>query len=165
MASTIQSLFPMTPNRAEDFTIYPCAVNFSAPIVAGKYVFSDATTPPQVFGKLLQMQKGIIAGINVTANCSEEDFTKAIDYPLELQILHGGNKTPVNLQPFPFANFSQSESFQLQWIANGTTTQQEEEFEIQVKGEVNQLTGMTSNTLNLTVVFNFICVGLDRLKG
>lgn len=165
MANTIQSLFPMTPNVAEDFTIYPCSVTFDAPIIAGKYVFSESTTPSKVFGKLLQKQKGVIAGISVSANCTEEQFTRAIDKPLELQIIHSGNGSPVNLSPFPFANFSQSENFQLQWKASGTTTQQEEEFIITVNGEVNQLTDMLSNTLKLTIVFNFIRVGIDELKG
>lgn len=165
MAATIQNLFPMTENRAKDFTVYPCYLKFSAPIQAGKYVFSRTTTPPQVFGKLLQKQIGVIAGIMISANTTEQDFTSAVNDCLKLQILHDGNKTPVNMAPFPFSNFSQAENFELQWEATGATVRQEENFSLEVSGEVDQLTGMTLNELELKVIFNFIRVGSDRLKG
>lgn len=165
MAQTIQSLFPFTENRAEHFNVYPVYLKFSAPIVAGQYVFNDTLTPSQVFGKLLQPQKGIIAGIMISANCSDSQFTSAIDDPLYLQILHGGNKTPVNMAAFPFSNFTQGDNFQLQWKCSGGSASQEEEFLLQVSGKVNQLTGMTSNELELRIAFNFIRVGIDELKG
>lgn len=165
MANTIQSLFPYTNNIAEDFNVYPVFLKFSAPIVNGEYVFNEKLTPPQVFGKLLQPQKGIIAGIMISANCTESQFSSAIDNPLYLQILHGGNKTPVNMAPFPFCNFSQGDNFQLQWKCSGGTVNQEEKFLLQVTGKVNQLTGMTSNELELKIAFNFIRVGIDNLKG
>lgn len=165
MANTIQSLFPYTNNTAEDFNVYPVFIKFSAPIVNGEYVFNEKLTPPQVFGKLLQPQKGIIAGVMISANCTESQFTSAIDDTLYLQILHGGNKTPVNMAPFPFCNFSQGDNFQLQWKCSGGTVNQEEKFLLQVTGKVNQLTGMTSNELDLKIAFNFIRVGIDNLKG
>jgi hypothetical protein len=165
MAATIQNLFPFTYCRAEDFIVYPCALKFYAPVIAGKYVFNGTTTPAQRFGKLLQKQKGIIAGVMVSANCSERDFTAAIDEPLKLQILHDGNGTPVNMSPFPFSNFSQSENFQLQWEASGTTRTQEEFFKLGISGSVDQLQNMTSNELQLNVVFNFIRVGSDKLQS
>lgn len=165
MAQTIQSLFPFTENRAEYFNIYPVYLKFSAPIVAGQYVFNETLTPSQVFGKLLQPQKGVIAGVMISANCSESQFTSAIDDPLYLQILHGGNKTPVNMAAFPFCNFTQGDNFQLQWKCSGGSASQEEDFLLQVSGKVNQLTGMTSNELELRIAFNFIRVGIDELKG
>ena len=163
MGATIQNLFPLTLNKYEDFTVYPCAVAFSAPVVGGKYIFSRTTTPPQYFGKLLQTQIGIIAGISLSANCAEEDFTRAVNGTLELQILHGGNKTPVNAAPFPFANFSQTDNFQLEWISSGCDTKQQENFELSITGAVDQLPNMTSNELELKVVFNYIRVGSDKL--
>ena len=163
--STIQNLFPETSNKYEDFTVKPCEVVFSAPVVAGRYVFNRNLTPPQNFGKLLQKQVGIIAGVMVSANCSEADFTRAVSGFLNLQIRHGGNGTPVNQSPFPFANFSQSENFQLEWVSSGGNKNQEEEFEILVEGEVEQLPNMTLNELELKVVFNFIRVGTDKLNG
>ena len=165
MAATLQNLFPFTKNKAEDFTVYPCFIKFSAPIIGGKYVFNETTTPAQRFEKLLQKQTGIISGIMLSANCEEKDFTKAIDRPLLLQILHDGNKTPVNLSPFPFVNFSQTENFQLQWTASGATIKQEEYFKLSITGEVKQLQNMTSNKLDLYVVFNFIRVGSDKFQG
>lgn len=165
MAQTIQNLFPKTDNRAEDFTVYPCCLKFSAPIIAGKYVFSRQTTPPQEFGKLLQGQKGVIAGLMISANTTEENFTSAVNDFLLLQILHDGNKTPVNMAPFPFANFAQVGNFQEQWEPNGATVRQEEYFSLDITGTVDQLTGMSLNELELKVVFNFIRVGADKLKG
>lgn len=165
MAATIQSLFPFTHNDADDFTVYPCSLSFSAPIVNGEYVFSESTTPAQKFGKLLQDQKGIIAGVMVSANCGEPEFTTAVKDCLLLQILHDGNKTPVNLSPFPFANFSQTENFQLQWEPTGGTVKQEESFLLSISGKVDQLQNMLSNELELKVIFNFIRVGTKKLKG
>ncbi len=81
-----------------------------------------------------------------------------------LQILHGGNRTPVNMRPFPFSNFSQADNFQLQWQCSGGTVSQEEEFFLQVTGKVNQLTSMTNNELILKVSFNFIRVGIEQLE-
>lgn len=163
MASTIQSLFPLTMNKYKDFMIYPCCLIFSAPVIGGKYIFSEATTPAQKFGKLLQPQTGIIAGVMVSANCAEDEFTKAIDEPLKLQILRNGSNTPVNLSPFPFANFSQAENFQLEWEASEGTANQEELFNLQISGSVVQLPSMTSNELSLKIVFNFIRVATDKL--
>ena len=94
MANTLQNLFPFTNNRAEDFNIYPVFLKFSAPIVAGQYVFNETLTPSQVFGKLLQPQKGVIAGVMISANCSESDFTSAVDDPLYLQICTAGTRRP-----------------------------------------------------------------------
>ena len=165
MASTIQNLFPLTKNKYEDFTVYPCRLTFSAPIVNGKYVFSESTTPAQEFGKLLQKQTGIIAGVMIAANCNEQDFTTAVNDSLLLQILHDGNKTPVNLAPFPFANFSQTENFQLEWVATVANMKQEEHFKLSITGDVEQLPNMTSNELELKIIFNFIRVGSDKLNG
>lgn len=165
MAATLQSLFPMTQNKGSEFDIHPCYVEFSAPVIAGKYIFSEATTPAVKFEKLNQGQTGIIAGVMISANCEPSQFAAAIDKPLKLQVLHGGNNTPINTSPFPFTEFSQGDNFSLQWQITGTTTQQEEYFRLAVLGEVNQLTGMTLNELVLKITFNFIRVGTDRLKG
>lgn len=164
MANTLQNLFPLSRLNPDDCNIFPVYVKFSAPIVAGQYVFSPVTTPAQSFGHLSQPQAGIIAGVMVSANCEESQFTAALDEPLFLQILHGGNETPVNMAPFPFSNFSQADNFQLQWKTSGCGVDQKEDFLLQVTGKVNQLTGMTSNELVLKVSFNYIRVGLDKLE-
>ena len=165
MANTIQNLFPFTKNRAEDFTVYPCSVLFSAPVRLGKYTFNRTLTPPQVFGKLLQGQRGIIAGVMVAANTTEENFTSGVNGSLMLQILHDGNKTPVNLAPFPFANYAQAGLFQLDWTSSGSTVRQEENFSLAVTGTVDQLTGMSLNELELKISFNFIRVASDKIEG
>jgi len=158
MANTLQNLFPFNLNKSKDFTVYPCYVEFSAPVQNGKYIFNVTTTPPVEFGKLLQGQTGVIAGVMIGANCSGDDFTAAIDKPLKLQVLHGGNGTPVNMAPFPFTNFAHGDNFQLQWEPTGTDTKQEESFKLAVTGEVEQLQNMTLNELVLKVSFNFIRV-------
>lgn len=165
MAQTIQQLFPFTHIQAEAFNVRPVHARFAASVFGGKYVFNKISTPPFDFGKLLQKEKGIIAGIMISANCPEADFSAACESPLMLQIIHGGNKTPVNSAPFPFSNFSMGDNFQLQWKCSGTTRNQEEHFLLQVDGEVNQLSNMTQNELVLNVVFNFIRVGIDKLKA
>ena len=165
MSNTIQNLFPMTNNRAEDFKVVPCYVEFSAAVDNGKYVFDNIKTPPKVFGKLLQGQKGIIAGVMVSANCTDQQFTEAVNGALFLQILHAENDTPVNMAPFPFANFSQGGNFQEQWQITASSMIQEEAVKLSVTGAVDQLTGMSQNELILKVSFNFIRVGAENLKG
>lgn len=165
MSNTIQSLFPLTNNKAEDFTVYPCYVEFSAPIQGGKYVFNETTTPAKKFSKLLQGEKGIIAGVMVSANCTDQQFTEAVNGALFLQILHEENNTPVNMKPFPFSNFSQGGNFQEQFKITASTMQQEEAVKLAITGEVDQLTGMTQNELVIKVSFNFIRVGEKNLKG
>lgn len=158
MAATLQSLFPQIRPAMEGFNVFPCYAEFSAPVIYGKYVFSEQTTPAVDFGKLLQGQTGIIAGVMISANCTPEQFTEGVDKPLKLQVLHGGNLTPINMSPFPFTEFSQGDNFQSQWEITASTLQQEENFKLAVTGEVNQLTGMTNSELILKVTFNFIRV-------
>lgn len=156
MAATIQSLFPYTKINPDFVNVYPCLASFEAPVIAGKFVFNETTTPPVNFGKILQGQKGVIAGLMLSSNCSESEFTTNVVEPLKLQVIHGGNLTPVNMAGFPFSNFSQAENFQLQWVSTGVTIDQEEEFLLSVNGKLNQIPGIASNKLKLDVVFNFI---------
>lgn len=164
MAATLQSLFPQLVPDMDGITVFPCYAEFSAPVQAGKYVFNEVTTPSVDFGKLLQGQVGIIAGVMISANCQPSDFAEAVDKPLELQVIHGGNMTPVNMAPFPFTEFSQGDNFQLQWEITGASMQQEENFKLAVRGEVDQLSGMSNNELKLKVTFNFIRVGVNKVK-
>lgn len=165
MANTLHSLFPYSRNRWNDFTVFPCYTEFSAPVVLGKYIFSEQTTPAVEFGKLLQGQTGIIAGVMISANCSDADFSAAVDKPLKLQILHGGNNTPINMAPFPFTEFSQGDNFTQSWEITGASTKQEENFKLSIAGELDQLQNMSLNELVLKVSFNFIRVGSANLKG
>ena len=165
MAATLQSLFPLTANKGEDFYIVPCYTEFHAPVIGGKYIFNEFTTPAVEFGELLQEQTGIIAGIMLSANCTDEQFTSALEEnsPLMLQVLHGENNTPVNTKPFPFTSFAHGDNFSVQWEVSGVTMNQVEGAKLAITGEVNQLTGMTSNELIIRVAFNYIRVGSKKL--
>lgn len=163
MAATIQSLFPFTQINPDQVNIYPCLATFEAPVIAGEFVFNDTVTPPVNFGKLLQGQKGVIAGLMLSANCSDSEFTSNVVEPLKLQVIHGGNGTPVNMAGFPFSNFSQAENFELQWVATGVDVAQEENFFLSVNGKLNQIPGIASNVLKLDVVFNFIRIAYGAI--
>lgn len=165
MAATLQSLFPFTTNKGKDFNVYPVYTKFSAPIINGKYVFSEATTPAQVFGKLLQGQFGVIAGVMISANCSADDFTANVNDALTLQIVHAGNNTPINMSAYPFSSFAHGDNYQAQWEITSATTQQEEDFKLSVSGEVDQIAGMLSNELELRIAFNFIRTSKEKLDG
>lgn len=165
MAATIQSLFPRSLIDTHKVTIYPRLASFEAPVIGGEFVFNETTTPPVNFGKVLQGEKGVIAGLMLSANCSEAEFTTNVIESLKLQVIHGGNLTPVNLAGFPFSNFSQAENFELQWEDTGVTVDQEEDFFLSVNGRVNQIPGITSNKLKLDIVFNFIRLAEGALEG
>lgn len=164
MANTLQNLFPQKMIRGDHYNVYPCYAKFAAPVIAGKYVFNAKTTPPVEFGKLLQPQIGIIAGVMISANCPPADFAAAVDDPLKLQIIHGGNNTPVNMRPFPFSNFSDGDNYQEQFICSTTSKNKEESFLLGITGEVNQILNMTQNELVLKVSFNFIRADKDEFE-
>lgn len=155
MANTIYSLFPLSQIKSEHVTIYPCYVEFKAAIQNGQYVFENNAAE---FGKLLQGQTGVIAGVSISANCTDAEFTTAIESPLMLRVIHGENKTTVNAAPFPFTAFEQVENFELDWVITGATMKQEEPFLLDVTGTVNQIPGMTNNELILRVSFNYMRV-------
>ena len=155
MANTIFSLFPLSKIKSEQVTIYPCFVEFKAAIQNGQYVFENNAAK---FGKLLQGQTGVIAGVSISANCTAAEFTTAIDTPLMLRVIHGENRTTVNASPFPFTSFEQVENFQLDWVITGATMKQEESFLLNVTGVVNQIPGMNNNELILRVSFNYMRV-------
>ncbi len=163
MANTLQNLFPfstISPARAQ---VYPCAVEFIAPITAGHYVFKDENRVS--FGtKLLEKQTGVIAGIMISANCTADDFTAAVDEPLKIQIYQGGNDTPVNLSPFPFSQFAHGENYSL-WFNITQAANYENEFFVGLSGKVRQIANMTSNELKIKLAFNFWRIDKAMLEG
>ena len=164
MAATKYSLFPFSTISKKDFTIYPVWLEFRAPLVGGKYIFSDTTTPAQVFGQLGQKQHGFVAGVMLSANTSADNFAAGVDAPLLLQILHGGNQTPINMAPFPFSTFAHGDNFIADWEITAAAKDRRDDFLLQVTGEVNQLTGMTQNELILRVAFNYIRAEKNAVK-
>lgn len=158
MAQTLNSLFPFSTLAIKGATVFPTKVEFEAPLVAGKYVFDESTTPAQKFDcKLMQEQAGVIAGVRISANCTQEDFAANAEN-LTLQILHGGNETPVNMNAFPFSTFQDGDNFQEIFVPTGFNTLPEEEFKLAVNGSVRQISGMLENVLRLKISFNFIRV-------
>ena len=163
MANTLQNLFPFSTIRPARALVYPCALEFIAPITAGHYVFSENNRVP--FGtKLLQEQTGVIAGVMISANCSAEDFAAAVDEPLKIQIFQGGNDTPVNLAPFPFSQFSHGDNYSL-WFNITQAANYENEFFVALSGKVRQIANMTSNELKIKLAFNFWRIDNAMIQG
>ena len=165
MANTLQNLFPFSTIQPNNATVYPVSVTFSAPIIAGQYVFNDTTTPPQVFGRLPQDQTGVIAGVMIGANCAPEDFAANVGEPLKLQILNGSNKTPVNMSPFPFTQFAHGDNYACWWNITGAAKAYEDNFLLQVSGAVKQIANMTDNELKLKISFNYWRIAKKELTG
>lgn len=162
MANTLQNLFPfstISPTRA---LVYPCAVEFSAPITAGHYKFKEENRIK--FGKLLQQQTGVIAGVMIGANCTAEDFAAAVDGHLKLQVYNGGNGTPVNLSPFPFSQFTHGDNYTC-WFNITQAANYEDDFLLGLSGKVRQIANMTSNELKIKIAFNYWRVDNAMLKG
>ena len=163
MANTLQNLFPFSTISPARALVYPCAVEFSAPITAGHYVFKDENRVS--FGTtLLQEQTGVIAGIMISANCSADDFAAAVDEPLKIQIYQGGNDTPVNLSPFPFSQFSHGDNYAL-WFNITQASDYKNEFFVALSGKVRQIANMTSNELKIKLAFNFWRIDKAMLEG
>lgn len=163
MANTLQNLFPLSSVCPARALVYPCAVEFSAPITAGHYVFNDDTR--KSFGsKLLEKQTGVIAGVMISGNCSAEDFSAAVDEPLKIQIYQGGNDTPVNLAPFPFSQFAHGDNYSL-WFNITQAANYQNEFFVGLSGKVRQIANMTSNELKIKLAFNFWRIDEAMLKG
>ena len=164
MANTLQNLFPFSTIRPAGALVYPCAVEFSAPIQAGFYVFDDTTTPPVKFGKLLQQQTGVIAGVMIGGNCTPADFAQAVQEPLKLQVYNGGNRTPVNLAPFPFSQFAHGDNYSL-WFNITQAANYEDDFLLGISGKVKQINNMTDNELKIKIAFNFWRIDNRQLEG
>lgn len=162
MANTLQNLFPFSTISPARALVYPCAVEFSAPITAGHYVFTDDTRVK--FGKLLQQQTGVIAGVMIGANCLPEDFAAAVDEPLKLQVYNGGNGTPVNLAPFPFSQFAHGDNYTC-WFNITQAANYEDDFLLGLSGKVRQIADMTSNELKIKIAFNYWRVDNAMLEG
>ena len=166
MANTLQNLFPFSTIAPSNAKIYPVSLTFAAPIIAGEYVFNDTTTPPQKIETLSQNETGVIAGVMIGANCKPSDFAAKVVDVLKLQVLNGGNNTPVNLAPFPFSQFSHGDNYTLWWNITGTTFKPyEDEFLLQVSGTVKQIADMSENELKLKISFNFWRVANKELEG
>lgn len=164
MANTLQNLFPFSTIRPNGALIYPCSVEFDAPIVAGHYVFNETTTPPVRFGKLLQNQTGVIAGVMIGANCDPSAFAAAVVDTLNLQVYNGGNKTPVNLAPFKFTQFAHGDNYSL-WFNITQAANYQDDFLLGVVGKVKQIPGMSENILRLKIAFNFWRIDNEQLEG
>lgn len=156
MANTLQSLFPFSTVSPESTKVEPCAVEFSAPIIAGHYVFSEDTTPAQYFGKLDQGKTGVIAGVMIGANCEPDDFALSVEEPLKLQVINGTNRTPITLAPFMFTQFAHGDNYATWWnITGSSATPYNDSFYLSVEGRVKQINNMTDNELKLKICFNF----------
>lgn len=164
MANTLQSLFPFSTISPERAHVYPVTVKYSAPIIGGEYVFNDTTTPPQVFGQLPQNQTGVIAGVMIGANCAPADFAQNVVDVLKLQILNGSNKTPVNMSPFPFSEFSHGDNYSLWWNITGSSQVYTDDFLLQISGKVKQIANMTDNELKINISFNYWRIDNEELK-
>lgn len=162
MANTLQNLFPFSTIIPSSALVYPCAVEFSAPITAGHYMFKDSTRLK--FGKLLQQQTGVIAGVMIAGNCTPEDFAAAVSEPLMLQVYNGGNGTPVNLAPFPFSQFADGDNYSL-WFNITQAANYEDDFLLAISGKVRQIANMTENELKIKIAFNFWRVDNSVFEG
>ena len=166
MADSVEKLFPFSTLPENAVKITPVYLEFSAPIVGGYYVFSEATTPAKDTEiSLPQGQKGVIAGIQISANCSPDDFAEAVEEPLLLQVLHGGNDTPINYKPFPFAQFSHGGEFMLNWRITAGDMLQQDSIKLAITGKVAQINNMSSNELVLKILFNFIRIEESGVKN
>lgn len=164
MANTLQNLFPFSTIRPAGAQVYPCAVEFSAPIQAGFYVFDKTTTPPARFSYLNQGQTGVIAGVMIGGNCTPGDFAQAVQEPLKLQVYNGGNRTPVNLAPFPFSQFAHGDNYSLWWNITQAANYKDD-FYLGIEGKVKQIANMTDNELKIKIAFNFWRIDNGQLEG
>lgn len=155
MANTLNSLFPFSTVSPESTQVTPKAVEFSAPIEAGHYVFNKDTTPPKDIGILPQGKMGVIAGVMIGANCAPDDFALSVEEPLKLQVLRGTNRTPVSLDPFLFSQFAHGDNYTTWWKITGSTANRyADTFFLSVEGRVKQIANMTDNELKLKISFN-----------
>lgn len=165
MANTLQSLFPFSTVSPHSTQVEPCSVEFSAPIQAGHYVFSKATTPAKQFGTLAQGKTGVIAGVMIGANCAPDDFALSVEEPLELQVLNGTSNTPITLTPFKFTQFAHGDNYSAWWNITGSSENRyEDSFKLSIEGRVKQIANMTDNELKLKICFNFWRVDKNFFK-
>ena len=164
MANTLQNLFPFSTIRPNGAQVYPCAVEFSAPIVGGFYVFDKVATPPKWFNKISQGQTGVIAGVMIGGNCTPADFAQNVQGHLQLQVYNGGSLTPVNLAPFMFSQFAHGDNYSLFWNITQAVNY-EDDFLLGIEGKVKQIANMTENELKIKIAFNLWRIDNREFEG
>jgi hypothetical protein len=150
--NSINQLFPNLKNR--DFAVYPVAVSFTSTLNAGFYDFDFL--PKKKVCELGKNETGLICGINLSSNVSNDLFLEALDENngfLSIRLIHGENKSDVNLAPFYFCNFSDS-SFISNFKIVGSNSSEKESFFIKLGGRIKQIGSINKITLNL--IFNLL---------
>ena len=120
--STLWQKFPGVSDIEKKVVTYPVAARFTAPLVAGKFVYNRLTVPAfsASAGEMLVLDGVVLAG-----NIDQLIFANAIDPTsndgfFSLDIVRRGNNHPVTLQPFKFGAFSQGGEFSVNWAPTAT---------------------------------------------
>lgn len=159
---TIQQLFPGLPGSS--FLPYPCGATFSAPLTAGRFVFSKVRAPIHY---LTSSEIGIVSDVSFVSNVDALQFSRAVDKSVNggyftLNIVGGGNGNPVNLAPFKFANFAQASGFVAQFAASAVENAREEFF-LELDGALIQTPEIVA--AGLVSVSLFASLNLFRTKN
>lgn len=146
--ATIFQRFPQLKNWRE-VAVFPVSLKFTAPLIAGKFVFNEQKTAFFSNSNELVVLDGV--SLSASGGIDELTFSKALKDFFSLNIIREGNGHPVTLAPFKFAAFNQAALFTANFTATATNGN-EENFSFELKGELEQipeLAGLASIDVNI----------------
>ena len=137
---TLREKFPGVHNIETAVKVFPVAARFSAPLVAGAFVWPRVDVP--TFNGNIG-EKFEADGFTLAANIDALTFSRAIDPAyanglFNLEIIRAGNRRPCTQAPFRFTAFNQGREFSANWEVTATDNQGVENFIFRLNGGLIQ---------------------------
>lgn len=167
--ATLWQKFPGAADIRKAAKIYPVGVRFDAPLLGGKFTFSNQSV--EAF-KGNPRELYVLDGVTISGNIDGLQFCQAINPGFggglfSLNIDQAETRLPVTQAPFLFGNYDQALEFCAQWQTE-TTIADEDTFRFILNGELLQTSsilaaGLTS--ISLFVTANIIRLDSNKFMG
>lgn len=136
---TIYQALPGLANIDNAAQVYPVAVKFQAPLIAGRFEWA-ALVAPAFIGQA--GEKFALSGLTLAANIDQLIFSNAIDPAynggfFSMDIVREGNGHPATLAPFKFTAFNQGAEYNANWSPTATQNNGER-FSLRMTGALIQ---------------------------
>jgi hypothetical protein len=141
--STLFQKFPGLQNVQQKVKVYPVAVKFTAPLLAGRFEWNKVLKFAFIGNS---GERFILDGVNLSATIDQLNFSNAIDPAVNngfmlLDIIRDGNNKTVTLAPFAFSAFNEGAEFSADFSPTATVNNQEN-FSFQLRGALIQTPGI-----------------------
>lgn len=143
--------------------VYPVAVRFPAPLIAGRFEW-PALEIPAFTGQA--GEKFVLSGLTLAANIDQLAFSNAIDPAFNngffsMDIMRAGNRHAATLAPFRFTAFNQGGEYNANWAPTATENNAEN-FNFRLTGALIQTPDLVA--LGLLEIDLVVTANIYRIK-